>query len=223
MIYLRHYLRRKTLLHRWPAKLVLLGYVWMCCGGTLPATLLMSTEMVNSVAAKDRSVPFPCMDKPCGCRNAEQCFKSCCCSSKAERIVWAKEHQVADEYLAIAIESKEQPVATKSCCASKAATSCCKPAEKTASCCEKASPQKHCCEQQPNPTRSKQRPTPGFSVLAAMKCKGLQIGALGVPLSLPVSLELPLLFEAPLLGVVTQDTPRFSSPVYTPDAPPPRI
>src|SRR6476620_6848540 len=122
---LRSYFRRKTLLRRWPAKLVLLGYVWMCCGGTIPASLLMTAATAKTVADKDRSVPFPCMDKPCGCRSAEQCFKSCCCSSKAERIAWAKEHQVSEKYLALAEEAEEKPVAVKSCCANKEVAACC--------------------------------------------------------------------------------------------------
>jgi hypothetical protein len=220
---LRHYLRRKTLLHRWPAKLVLLGYVWMCCGGTLPATLLLSSETVKTVAGKDRTVPFPCMDKSCGCRNAEHCFKSCCCSSKAERIAWAKEHHVSEEYMALAAGAEEKPVATKSCCTNKPTSSCCQPVKKTASCCVKSFKPKQPSEQQPEPSRSKQRPVPGLSMLEAMKCSGLQVGAFGVPLSLPLSPELPLLLEAPLLGVVAMDTPIFSSPVDTPDGPPPRL
>lgn len=223
MSHLREYFRRKTLLHRWPVKLVLLGYVWMCCGGTLPATLLMSSEMAKTAAEKDRRVPFPCMDKPCGCRNAEQCFRSCCCSTKTERIAWAKQHAVSEEFIALATEAQEKPAAAKSCCAGKTVPSCGKPAEKTASCCEKTPAQKQPCEQQPEPSRSKQRSAPGFSMLAAMKCAGLQVGALGVPLSLPVSPELPLLLEAPLLGVVVMDTPNFSNPVDTPDGPPPRL
>lgn len=45
-------------------------------------------------AAKDRSRPFPCMDKPCGCATAEQCFANCCCHSPAERLAWARAQRV---------------------------------------------------------------------------------------------------------------------------------
>lgn len=220
---LRSYFRRRTLLRRWPAKLVLLGYVWMCCGGTIPASLLMSAATAKSVAEKDRSVPFPCMDKPCGCRSAEQCFSSCCCSSKAERIAWAKEHQVAEKYLSLAEESEEKPAAVKSCCAVKATPSCCESAAKPASCCEKSAPEsKPWQEQAKQQKQASKKASPGFSPLAALRCAGLQVGSLGVPVSLPANVELQVPLAAPLIGCVEQRTPIFSSPVDTPDAPPPR-
>lgn len=43
---------------------------------------------------KDKSRPFPCMDRACGCRKADDCWKSCCCHSKTERIAWAKRNGV---------------------------------------------------------------------------------------------------------------------------------
>jgi hypothetical protein len=43
---------------------------------------------------KDKSRPFPCMDRACGCHSAETCWKSCCCHSKTERIAWAKRYGV---------------------------------------------------------------------------------------------------------------------------------
>ena len=222
---------RKTLLRRWPAKLVLLGYVWMCCGGTVPASLFLTAENAKSLAEKDRRVPFPCMDKPCGCRSAEQCFKSCCCSSKAERIAWAKEHQVGEHYLALAEAAEEKPAAVKSCCAKKEVPSCCA-AKATSTSCEKESKTASCCDkptasakqQADNSSTNKQtsqKLPPGVSALAALRCAGLQAGALGVPFSLPVNLEIRLPLEAPFLGVIVPVMPLFSNPAYTPDTPPP--
>ena len=46
-------------------------------------------------SGKDLSVPFPCMHRACGCRSAAECWKSCCCTTKAERIAFAKSHAVA--------------------------------------------------------------------------------------------------------------------------------
>jgi hypothetical protein len=40
--------------------------------------------------AKDHSQPFPCQDNPCGCQNAEQCWRHCCCHSPEERLAWAR-------------------------------------------------------------------------------------------------------------------------------------
>lgn len=212
----------RNTLHRWPAKLVLLGYLWMCCGGTIPATLLMSSESLAKAMSKDRSVPFPCMDKACGCRTAEQCYKSCCCSTKAERIAWAKDHAVSAEYVALAEQAEEKP-AGKSCCASKAISSrsCCKPAVKTASCCAKPTPQKKCCEQKPEPAPSEQRPAPGFSMLAAMKCAGLQVGALGVPLSLPCDDFVDCLVKLEPVDVVVIVSIFYTAHSDAPATPPP--
>lgn len=39
---------------------------------------------------KDRSVPFPCMYRGCGCKSAYDCWVNCCCFSPQERLAWAK-------------------------------------------------------------------------------------------------------------------------------------
>ena len=44
---------------------------------------------------------FPCMDCPCGCNSAEQCWRSCCCHTLAERMDWAREHGVRPPEYAI--------------------------------------------------------------------------------------------------------------------------
>ena len=35
---------------------------------------------------------YPCSDCACGCASAEQCWRSCCCHSMAERMAWARVH-----------------------------------------------------------------------------------------------------------------------------------
>jgi hypothetical protein len=45
---------------------------------------------------------FPCSNDGCGCATAEQCWRSCCCHSLAERFVWAREHKVRPPEFAIA-------------------------------------------------------------------------------------------------------------------------
>jgi len=41
-------------------------------------------------SGKDLSQPFPCQNRPCGCRNAEECWKHCCCFSREEHLTWAR-------------------------------------------------------------------------------------------------------------------------------------
>src|SRR4051812_1081402 len=51
--------------------------------------------------SKDVSQSFPCMHSQCGCRNAEQCWRSCCCHTLAERFEWARQNGVRPPVLAI--------------------------------------------------------------------------------------------------------------------------
>lgn len=85
---------------------------------------------------------FPCSDSACGCASAEKCWRSCCCHSLAERIEWAREHNVRPPEFAIAearraridlawlVESKRagSQSLSASCCARQLkaeATACC--------------------------------------------------------------------------------------------------
>ena len=71
--------------------LVLYGLV--ASGLPLPINLPPAgTAAARKLAGKDRSRPFPCMDKACGCDSAERCFSNCCCHTPAETLAWAKAH-----------------------------------------------------------------------------------------------------------------------------------
>lgn len=43
---------------------------------------------------QDSSQAFPCQGGSCGCSTAAQCWQSCCCTTVAERLAWAKTHGV---------------------------------------------------------------------------------------------------------------------------------
>lgn len=45
---------------------------------------------VRSPSGKDRSLPFPCQDRPCGCMSAAQCWRKCCCFTDQEKLAWAR-------------------------------------------------------------------------------------------------------------------------------------
>ena len=116
-------------------------------GGLTDLTMAVGGEDVAAarLAAKDRSQPFPCQSKPCGCSSATQCFSSCCCHTPQELLAWARAnglepavltalaHRVAAEDRAPdspsppATESQQQK---SSCCATEPAdppgeASCC--------------------------------------------------------------------------------------------------
>jgi hypothetical protein len=66
---------------------VLLGV----CAMVLP--LPFAPQPQNSPEEKS-SEPFPCQNRPCGCRSAEQCWKKCCCFDHNQKIAWAKANNV---------------------------------------------------------------------------------------------------------------------------------
>jgi hypothetical protein len=118
---------------------------------TFPLAACMSAVMYLVIAAgvplpmaatveKDLSQPFPCMNSPCGCQNAEQCWTSCCCHTPAERLAWAISHGVTPPacLIAAAKNASESKSAAASCCSKK--TACCSTKN---SCCAKSS---HSCD-----------------------------------------------------------------------------
>ena len=123
--------------------LAILGYTLVASGLPLPfgsislgivAPAASDSPAAKRLAGKDRSQPFPCMDKPCGCATAEQCFTHCCCNTPAETLAWAKAHRIEPAVLAtlaqrVASSSQLAKKATKSSCHSSKAPvaeeSCC--------------------------------------------------------------------------------------------------
>ncbi|HVU86010.1 MAG TPA: hypothetical protein VHD36_01735 [Pirellulales bacterium] len=43
---------------------------------------------------KDKSRPFLCQDRPCGCMSADECLRGCCCFSARERLAWARSNDI---------------------------------------------------------------------------------------------------------------------------------
>ena len=73
----------------------------------------------QSKSAKDRSQPFPCQNRPCGCRTADQCWKKCCCFTNSQKLAWAKVHQVRLPEFVVVAAAKECSLAERStarCC-----------------------------------------------------------------------------------------------------------
>lgn len=156
--------------------LALAGYLVAATGVPLP--------VVSGVAiqAKDRSEPFPCMDRPCGCHSAMQCWTSCCCTTPAERLAWARERGIKPPIELASGESA--PVAAvrpvRSCCAAghrnAVKASCCASPSEAAGHCHAANP--------PAENRAKQSTSPAakepaqrgldFVVISAWRhCNGL--------------------------------------------------
>jgi hypothetical protein len=99
----------------------LLGYLVVVLGLPLPGVMPVaspSAVLAKRMAGKDHSVPFPCMDKPCGCVTAAQCFRDCCCHTPAETLAWARSHDVSPDVLRVLrqrVAVGERPA--QACCA----------------------------------------------------------------------------------------------------------
>lgn len=219
---------RNTFLRHCVAVISLLAFVAAITG--LPAPIV-----VGENHGKDVSQPFPCMFSRCGCRNAEACWRACCCRTNAEKIAWAKQNDVTAPAYVIAAAAKEVPVVAKPSCCSHSQPVAANFA-KTKTCCSETSAPKvavaACCQKKnttpaPAVVESKSisvaSPTPWTFVIsiAARKCQGLpQIWLTTGAVTTLVRVELPQddtvnTFQLPSLL-------RPLSPCYTPEAPPPR-
>ena len=69
---------------------------------------------VPAASVKGGGVPFPCMNHPCGCRSAEQCWRGCCCLTVEERWAWAREHNVEPPSYAERPPAPKKPVPAES-------------------------------------------------------------------------------------------------------------
>src|SRR5207237_10798038 len=77
-------------LHRWRAlgRRAFVGLAVMAYLGTIVGF------PVAAPAARHGRQGYMCMNGVCGCRDAETCWRSCCCHSPEERHAWARAHGV---------------------------------------------------------------------------------------------------------------------------------
>ena len=66
---------------------------------------------------KDKSIAYPCMDHVCGCMNAEQCWRGCCCFTRDEKLAWAKENGVTPPAFVLA-QTEAEEKHNHACCSS---------------------------------------------------------------------------------------------------------
>lgn len=88
---LRHLLVGRSYHRRSLSAALLAAYIVTATGAPLP---------LGGHAHSDEL--YPCANCDCGCASAEQCWRSCCCHTLAERFAWAREHGVRPPEYAIA-------------------------------------------------------------------------------------------------------------------------
>ncbi|MGE3406628.1 MAG: hypothetical protein AB7I37_07440 [Pirellulales bacterium] len=211
---------------RFVATMALLAFVGTAVGLPLPLAR----------PDKDRSQPFPCADRPCGCRNAEQCWRECCCFSMPEKLAWARRHGVTPPDFVVAAAQRQQ-AAQRTC--TKAGCQHCSHKKQAAAgqklgCCKKiASQQPTWCDRDSSNTPCSHgtaktlQPTsgPAPAVIGALlwRCQG------GSPLwnavggSLPPPSPVVWSWEGELVGQLRLADKIGISPGLDPPVPPPRM
>jgi hypothetical protein len=175
------------------ALLASIGYVAAATGLHLPIVL-----------TKDTSKPFPCMHSRCGCEDAEQCWKSCCCHTASERLAWARARRVAPPKDLIRQVTEQtralHGASVAACCRSKTACAVAEKATRPAATklCTQAA-----CEVTPSATcakcvvkvarsnktcRSSER-NDVVSIVDALKCRGAGSTVSGLLPAVPLTME----------------------------------
>lgn len=168
-----------------------------------------SSAATKRLSAKDRSTPFPCMDKPCGCATAEQCFTNCCCHTPAETLVWAKAHRVEPAV----ITALKRRVAAE---LGRNEPSCCSAKKK--SCCEAAAPPRVVADD------VAEAPAPGksLSLRAMLACGGIVAQWFSCGAGLPP--RVVVVADPPACRGRVECVDECAIPVMgAPDVPPPRV
>jgi hypothetical protein len=180
--------------------MMLAGYALAAVGFPLPA------------AVKDVSRPYPCQGHACGCLNAEQCWRSCCCYSAEEKVAWARQHQVEAPAEVVAEAERgwrsprlrdQQKTAAKACC-------CC--------CSHDKAPE--------SPARSAAAPptkkTNWIDGVSARHCRGLGTDWLSGAVAPPPSPHFTWMFDWSVAGRLLPPDDVVHSLPSAPPAPPPR-
>ncbi len=178
-------------------------------GGMQPAS--PTSAAAKRLAGKDRSQPFPCMDKPCGCTTAAQCFSNCCCNTPAELLAWAKAHRVEPGLIAALMRraAAETP-AVSSCCAAKEQPSCCTETP---------------VEAPRQPADSADEPVSRHTVVLSsmLACGGIVSHWLAIGGDLPPPAVVAVIFVAPLGELCAAGDDVCRAERARPSAPPPRV
>jgi hypothetical protein len=186
--------------------------------------------------------PFPCQACACGCKDAESCWRNCCCHTQREKLAWAKRHGVTPPAFVIAAARRE------ACCDEGSTKTCCSSggsddhtfASATPSCCSKktGSPKlavketrregrPHCTsdqeQQAPCYAGSERRETSVVLLIAKLRCNGLTLSLSLLPPSIapqPISFAIAhtMHYEHPLPPALLYEPPYLPVAAPPPDA-----
>jgi hypothetical protein len=236
-----------SFLRRLTAWAMLAVYGLVASGLPLPVAIpaATGTAAARTLAGKDRSQPFPCMDKACGCDSAERCFSNCCCHTPAETLAWARARRIEPAVLAALAHrvaaAKPAPQA-RGCCPAEAATPACCAAAKpaAASCCTADQPaapidDRLCGDYQSlaaeradgeageaDPPLDEPAPRGVVILRAMLACGGIVAQWAAASVSLPPPEVVTCELAWPAIGTIARFNERALGTGSPPDLPPPR-
>lgn len=192
-----HLIRKQR--RRLLAGVVLLAYLGAIFGFPAPAA-----------QATDQSQPYPCQGHLCGCRNADDCWRHCCCHTPSERLQWAQAHHV-EPPAALAADCgwRSERLRDQQTTKSEPESSCC-------SACSEPAPRKSC-GSSPSPKGVKLG-------MSAFRCRGLSTiwVSAGVVLPPPAKASWHLQPAPPLDCLLLPEALPIAVALLPPD-PPPRV
>ncbi|MEM8946145.1 MAG: hypothetical protein AAGD11_13305 [Planctomycetota bacterium] len=159
--------------------------------------------------------PFPCMNRPCGCKTAAQCWKQCCCFSHQEKLAWARKHGVTPPDFVVVAAAHQ-------------ASSCCQSIEnhtrstEVASCCA-VRPSSTCCVTDSHVKRPPRRAKTSSTVMLieSLKCQGISYSLSLLPPTVVPSRD-AILFDLPIAGSIATISDLLPADhCSAPDTPPP--
>ena len=228
-------MRRDTGIFRATIWLALLGYALVASGLPLPLGTTTpanpSSAAGKRLAVKDRSQPFPCMDKSCGCATAEQCFRQCCCNTPAETLAWARAHKI-DLAVIAALQQRvavAAPPTQGSCCSSARSCRSTEPIAATGSggaelCSEESSAAAATLANAGGEPVVPQRDGQRSVVLRALlACSGIAAQWVSGGASLPPPPAVAVTLATLVIDSIALADDEFSHDRAAPDAPPPRV
>jgi hypothetical protein len=200
---------------RWGAAV---GYLALSLGISIPIPVARNTDQ-----------PYPCMNHPCGCASAEQCWRHCCCTTLEQRLAWARENHVTPPDYALA-EARDHGINWETYCKVGAdrESHLCRDGEAVSpNCCQHSHAESKCCatkhESSKHGDSRHVSPPLGVVWLEALACSGCDQNWLGLSIALPPPAEVRWIAPANVVELVVATPLQFSSISFAPPTPPPRF
>jgi hypothetical protein len=175
---------------------------WLTC--LTVAICSVGVPMPARSERKAGDTPFPCQDCPCGCKDAETCWRDCCCFTNQQKVAWARKHRVAIPAFVVVAAKREgcDGQCERACCEAKTASvklavkkpACCARREAACvSCTVKSVAARTCsrCDEQSacddaTPATEQRRSSSPVLLISKLRCGGISLSVSMMPASVVV-------------------------------------